>query len=116
MGALDFASQNDTSLSVTIALNGTQSSNVFIGGASLIGLTMPAAWTAADLAVYGSTDGVTFGPVTEKDGTAVKFTSPAAGGLPGMIPTDCAHVNWIQLRSSAKQLAARVIGLIVRPL
>lgn len=49
----------------------------------LIGILLPAAWTAASLSFQGSTDGVTFVALKKSDNTELTFTV-AADGLIGL--------------------------------
>lgn len=65
---------------VTIANGQSLSAAINLGGLELVGLAMPAAWTAASITFAGLTsDGVTFGKIQNEAGTELTITGPAAG-------------------------------------
>ena len=110
----------------TIGAGASLSGAVKLGQKTLVGIYMPAAWTAADITFQESGDGgVTFGELETSDGTATgtvaPFTvhSPAAGQFIGFDPTRFRGVNCIKVRSGTvgtpvNQAAQAVITLAVR--
>lgn len=100
---------------VTIANNGTVSTAANFGEKVLCGLTMPAAWTAADLTFQISYDGgSTWTALYDDGGTAVKVTSPGAGKYLALDPSAFAGVVRLKCVSSVAQGAARTLTLVSR--
>lgn len=64
--------------SVAIANGTSLTAAIDLGTARLVGLIMPAAWTAASITFQVSHDGVTFVDLYNSSGTAVVLNSPAA--------------------------------------
>lgn len=101
--------------------NGTSVSNVVtVGSGEIVGIIMPAAWTAADI-TFESTllDGTTFGQVFDDANAAIKATSPAAGAIVnfrrGTAPR---FVGPFRLRSgtvaaAVNQGGTRVVGVVI---
>jgi hypothetical protein len=113
-------------LTVTIS-NGTALSPALnLGAKTLVGIAMPAAWTAADLTFQASPDGgTTFDEVVVTDFTSanavstVQVHSPAASQFIQCDPTKWRGVNVVKLRSGTSgspvnQGADRVMTLLVR--
>lgn len=67
-------------------------------GCALVGLQMPAAWTAAGLTLQGSMDGVNFANVYDQSGTEVTLTV-AASRFIQLNPADFAGFRKLKLRS-----------------
>jgi len=117
---------------VQFALNGTLSTFLDHDGATvrdgcdlaglvLVGIGMPAVWTAAAITFQVSKDGVTFRDVFNVDGTEFKLTTPLADQFIPLAPLDTYGWRYIRLRSGLKsatvaQGAARVVDLITRDL
>lgn len=110
---------------VTILNTQSLSAAVPLGPKSLVGIVMPAAWTAADLTFQGSVDGTTFDELTASDLTAagtvatLQVHSPAAAQFIGLDPAKLRGVNQLKVRSGTSgtpvaQGADRVLTLIVR--
>lgn len=100
----------------TIAINESLSTAVAIGGSALVGLIMPAAWTAANITLQGSHDGVTFNNVHTDDGTEKTITAAASRYI-ALNPADYIGMDEIKLRSGTNaaavtQAAARTITLV----
>jgi len=118
-GDLDF-------FTATIGAGASLSAAVNLGQKTVVGIAMPAAWTAADITFQASGDGgVTFGELEASDGTSVNavtpFTvhSPAASQVIGFDPTRFRGVNCIKVRSGTSgvpvsQVAQAAITLLVR--
>ena len=105
-----------------------QESPIIASGASLSGaidmrkltmgvLHMPAAWTAASIGFHVcSTQGGSFQPLYDKNGSLVQISSPAAA-CAYVLPADLAGCHWIKLwsqdgaGSGANQAAARSFTL-----
>lgn len=106
---------------VTIANGASLSDAAELGGMNLVGILMPASWTAAGLTFQASPDGSTYGNVFDVTGTEVAVASSGAvaaqyvvipaGGLDG-----CAFVKVRSgtSGSAVNQGAARTVTLIAR--
>lgn len=91
-----------------------------VGGGRILGLIMPAAWTAADVSFESTLlDSTTWGPVIDKAGTQVKITSPAAASIVALTEgTDLLMLGQFRLRSGTSavpvaQGAARTLGVVI---
>lgn len=114
--ASDYQSELDHSITCTIASSGTSSTSADLSGAVLVAVEVdPAGWTAADIAIYGSLDGTTYGPLKNMDGTAIKLTSPSAGDIVDIPPIYTDEVRYVKFVASVAQAAARTLTLSVRP-
>ena len=104
---------------VTIAESGSLSAAVDIKGATIVGVIMPAAWTAANLTLQASIDDETYNNVYDKFGTEVNI--PVAASRHVIVsPAELTSLRYVKLRSGTSgtpvtQAAARVITLVVRP-
>lgn len=103
---------------VVIPINTALSGAVNLGGATLVGIVMPAAWTAANLTFQGSVDGVTYNEITDSAGTAVSVTAAAARYIP-INPATLPGLQYVIVRSgtsgaAVNQTAARTITLVTR--
>lgn len=104
-------------IEATIANGGSLSPAVDMGGMALVGIQMPAAWTAATITLQTSDDNSTFRNVHNTAGE-VDLTVSASiqlmlAGLEGLS-------RYIKVRSGTtatpvNQGAERVIGLVCRP-
>ena len=106
--------------SQTTGTYGTPGGGIDSAGLMLVGLEMPAAWTAADITFQASRDGTTFKNVFNADGTEFKITAPPADA---MIPLageiDTLAWRFIKVRSgisgaTVNQVAERTITLLFR--
>jgi hypothetical protein len=106
-------------LSVTIAAAASLSTALAIGGKSIVGFVMPAAWTAAALSLVGSVDDMNYNPVFDgATGNQVQYTVAAAQQI-AVDPTKLKGVRNIKLQSGTTaapvaQVAQAVIQVIVR--
>lgn len=105
---------------VTIPINTAETNAVKINGDSIVGVIMPAAWTAAGLGFAVSLDGSTF--VNVYDETAEVRKTQADAGRMLSFTTKIPCPGWVKVRSlntgtgaGVNQLAARTFYLIVRP-
>lgn len=108
-------------LTATIA-NGASLSDVVelpdVAGFYVMGIQMPAAWTAASLTFQGSADGGAYGDVYDVDGTEVTVTT-AAGRYITLDPATLAGLTFLKVRSgtaaaAVAQGAERKITLLLR--
>ena len=112
---------NLATVQTTIANGTALSAEVDMGADTLVGITMPAAWTAAALTFQVSTDGgVTFNEMNSSAGSAVSFTVAASQYI-AVDPTLWRGVNAVKVRSGTSgtpvnQGADRVLTLVTRPL
>lgn len=112
------------STTVTIAQGAALSGAVDLYGCSLVGIQMPATWTAASLSFDVSIDGTTYTALytvsSALAATEYAITSPAASYGISLDPAIFAGWRFLKVRSgtaaaTVNQAAARVITLIVRP-
>lgn len=94
---------------VTIPSSGVNSDGVEVADMVPLAVEMPAAWTAATLAIEVSQDGVTFVPVHDESGTAQTLTVGTSRLV--MIPNTVAIrlFPFVRFVSSETQAAARVL-------
>jgi hypothetical protein len=103
-----------------------------IDGLLVVGIEMPAAWTAANITFEGSngTDlteqggtgpfGVgaeatkTFGVLADQNGTTITVTAPAALEFIQLDPSKFLGVRYLKLGTSAGQAADRIFWLVTR--
>lgn len=100
----------------TIAASGSVSDDVNMGGRVLVGIEMPAAWTAASITFQASFDGTNFFDVYDNLGVEVGATAVASRFI-AMNPTALYGIKYIRVRSGTtaspvNQAAERVINLI----
>lgn len=104
---------------VTIASGQSLSGIVALDGLVLVGIKMPAAWTAASLTFQASDDDDdTFTDMYSVDGVEVTAQTAASRWLI-IDPADFASVRFLRVRSGTgatpvNQAAARVLTLIAR--
>lgn len=104
----------------TIAINESLSGAVDLEGVMVVGIVMPAGWTAADLTFQFSADGTTYGNVYNEAGA--EFTIDAA--VDRFIQVQPEHfwgARYLKVRSgtagsAVAQDAARTITLVTRPI
>lgn len=104
---------------VNIANGASLSAAVDTGTARLACISLPAAWTAADLTLQCSTDGVTFRDVYDKDGA--EYTIKAAASRAVLVPlADTLGMRYIKIRSgtaaaAVNQAASRDLTITLVP-
>lgn len=111
-----------TSQATATILNGASLGGVvYLGAKVLVGIQMPAAWTAADLTFQASVDGVTFNDVYTPDGAGTEVTVKAAASryIPASDLAFAKGMLYIKIRSGTAsvpvvQLADRAIQLLTR--
>ncbi len=113
VGAEPVWSPPPESIVVTIANGQTTSGPAEVQG-KLVGLLMPASWTAADLTIEASIDGGAFYGVYDS-GTprTIPSAEAQAGRLIALQLGDWLLANWVHVKSSVAQAAARDITLII---
>lgn len=118
MGATDFASRLNT-ISVAIGVGASLSAAVDLAGCSLVGIHMPAAWTAAGLTFQASEDGSSFDNLYDGGGTEKSLTV-AASRYVLLPPDDWVSVRYLKVRSGTSGVPVNQTGgatliLVVRP-
>lgn len=103
----------------TIANAASLSGSVDLNGRQLVGIMLPAAWTAANLTLQASMDGSTFFNVYAIGGSEYTATVTAASTFIIIPPNDLLGVRYIKLRSGTSgspvtQGASRTITLATR--
>lgn len=103
---------------VTIANGASVSAFVDLEAQTLVGIHMPAAWTAAGLTFQVSEDGVTYDDLYDAAGSE-KTVSVAASRYIYTIPSDWVGIRFIKVRSGTagtpvNQGAARTIQLVTK--
>lgn len=106
----------------TIPNAGSLTTGVDLADHSIVGIVMPAAWTAAGISFRGSIDGTNYFTLVDATGAEITVTSPAASdyvALSQPMRDELEAVRFLQLRSGTNaapvnQGAARVMTLIVR--
>jgi len=89
-------------------------------GHGLVGILMPAAWTAAAITAQISLDNVTFYDLYSPDGTEVSIVVSAAAAI-YLLPAEWIIANYIKIRSGTtgtpvNQGAERAVTLVTKPL
>lgn len=120
MATIPGRTNKPTIANATIAAGASLSDAVDLAGLSVIGLTMPAAWTAAAITVQVSYDGVTYVNLHDKAGTEYSITTAASRHV--ILPkADFESVRHIKLRSGTAgaavvQVAQAVIKIVAAAL
>ncbi len=105
---------------VTIANGTALSAEVDLGGAVLVGIQMPAAWTAANLTFQAAEKaGGTFNNVYNDAGTELTVTAAAARHILLASPYALAGMRYLKVRSGTSgvpvnQAADRAMFLLVK--
>jgi len=104
----------------TIANGQSLSGAIAIGNDVLVGLVMPAVWTAADLTLDSSADGATYNNVYDRYGTEYTLLVDASRFIP-LNPVDFAAMPYLKIRSGTagapvNQGGDRIITLVTRPM
>ncbi|HVB67971.1 MAG TPA: hypothetical protein VNE67_08970 [Acetobacteraceae bacterium] len=103
----------------TIAAAGSLSGAVGLGSKTLVGIAMPAAWTAAALTFQASADGgTTWLEVYSSSGTEVSLTA-AAGQFIAIDPATWRGINDLKVRSGTAgvpvvQSGGAIVTLVTR--
>lgn len=105
-------------VSAVIANGASLSGAVDLGRNTLVGIVMPAAWTAANLTFQVSADGVTYSDLYDNTGTEKSVTA-AAGRFIFTVPADWVGIRFVKVRSGTaaaaiNQGAARTLQLITK--
>jgi len=102
----------------TIANGASLSDAINLRGEVLVGIEMPAAWTAANLTFQASMDNATYLNVYSAAGAELVVTA-AASQFIWVDPSNFAGCRWIKVRSGTSgtpvnQGAERLVGLVSR--
>lgn len=119
-GSIVFDScENLWGMTVTIPANGNLAEVVNTQGQALVGILMPAAWTAAKIGYDVSIDGVTFRTAYDNGGNYEQSTAEASAFI--CIPqSDTIFAPYIRIKSvdatnvAVNQVAAAAITLVFR--
>lgn len=103
-------------VSATIASGQSLSGAVNLAGCRLVGLVMPAAWTAASLTFQVSHDGTTYNDLYDDAGNEYTVVAAASRYI-GLVGMDWEAVRFLKVRSGTaatpvNQAAQRVIVLV----
>lgn len=104
-------------IDVTIANGTSLSGAVPLGGRQIVGISMPAAWTAAGITLQGSADGgATYQDVYDAAGTEYAITAAAARHIV-LDPNELRGLTHVKVRSGTSaapvnQLAERTVRLL----
>lgn len=116
MPFVDNTFQSKLSQVVMTILNGQTASNAIdVRGSSLVGLVMPAAFTATDINLEGSLDNSAFKQLINKDLADLVLTFQADDYVL-FVPTDFLGVQFFRLNAASSQGADRVFTAILRPM
>lgn len=105
-------------LPVTIANGASLSGSVYVNERTVVGLEMPAAWTAASITFQASQDDTTYNDVYDNDGTELTVTAAASRYII-LSPAKFVGAKYLKVRSgtsgsAVNQGAARVINVVCR--
>jgi len=111
--------QNRNIVEATIDNGTSLSPAVYLAGEVLVGIRMPAAWTAASITFQASMDDVTYLNVYLSTAATELAITVAVDRHIWLVPWDNASYRWLKVRSGAagapvNQLAERTIELITR--
>lgn len=106
-----------TTKTITIAEGASLSAVVDLEQLNIVGLLMPAEWTAADITFQASPDNSTFGNVANSEGNEVKVIV-AAGKFVGATLPELSGIRYLKIRSGTadspvNQEAARSIKIVL---
>lgn len=100
---------------ITVATNAKVSSPVYLAGRSLVGIVLPAQWTASDLTFQVSIDGSTWHDLYTSTGLYTYPTAGLAASAASMFDATLFNAwDYVQVRSVTDQAADRVLTLIAR--
>lgn len=102
----------------TIAASGSLSAEVPLGEKTLVGIVMPAAWTAAGITFQATADDVNFSELYDGAGNEITLTA-AAGQFIQVDPTKWRGITGVKVRSGTaaspvNQTVQAVLTLITR--
>jgi len=105
--------------SATIANGASLSDAVDLGDGSLVGVVMPASWTAAGLHLVGSVDGTNYYPLFDTAGNEIGVITAVAAYMYAFDPGLAQPPRYIKIRSGTAgtpvaQGAARSLTVIAR--
>lgn len=112
----------DNSVTAAIGNGASLSAAAATGGAALVGILFPAAWTAAAVSFQVSFDGTTFYDLFNQTGeVAIPAAQVAVSRVVMVNPLDFLGAPYLKLRSgltaaAVNQGAARTLTLVTRPL
>lgn len=88
---------------------------VNLGGRWLLGLEIPASWTAADITFMASMDGATYKALVDETGAAVGVTVTADTivGFSGINPAVFLAARFLKIATSAGQAADRTLKFLL---
>jgi len=106
-------------VSATIANGASLSAGINISRANLIGIIMPAAWTAAALTFQASIDGDNFFDLYDQAGNEVNLPTAASRYVGGLDALNFGCFNYLKVRSGTtgtpvNQGASRELTLVLR--
>lgn len=81
---------------------------------SLVGVIMPATWTAADITFEGSVDDTTFNTIKSNSGTTYTLTVAASEYIYIPISDSFLFPRYIKVATSAGQAADRTVTLVLK--
>ncbi len=101
-----------------IASGASLSGVVDAGGMALVGIVMPSGWTAADITLQGSMDGIRFVEILDSYGSKCQLKAEANAYVPLRLP-ELIGVRYFKLRSgtvasAVNQSAERVVECVLR--
>jgi hypothetical protein len=103
------------SISASIPSSGTTTPAIDLGGTSLVGIQLPAAFTGTSISfTVATTLSGTYQGVIDGSGTALSKTI-AAGKYLMLDPSEFAGIQFLKIVSSATEAAQRDLILITRP-
>lgn len=108
-----FQSRRETT-TATIAINQTTSGAVSLGGGTLVGIQMPAAFTGTSIGLMVTLDGTNYVDVYDLSGNLLAITV-AADRYISLDPGVYIGLETIKIKSGSTELAARTITLVVKP-
>jgi hypothetical protein len=105
---------------VTIANGASLSGSVDMGAARLVGIIMPASWTAAGLTFQCSSDNSTFYNMYDETGAELTWTVAASTYVTANFPTRWLACRYLKIRSgtssvAVNQGAARTLTVVSAP-
>lgn len=117
---LEFTRFYPETRAVTIDAGSALSAAVDLDGVALVGIQMPASWTAANLTFQVSADGVTYADLYNQSGSEVVVTA-AANRYIALDPTLFQGIRRLKIRSGTSgtpvnQAASRTLLLVTRAL
>lgn len=112
------AATNPNIQTSTVANGASLSGANDLAGETLVGIHMPAVWTAANLTFQVSEDGITYDNLYDRFGNETVYTTAAARFMP-VLPSEWIGIRYIKVRSGTSgvpvaQAAARAIVLVTK--